>query len=115
MDCLPDIRVLPKIFTGRHPFNELASPVVTPNIVDDKFPTRPQGAEALGLTDSIWGMAVRCWHQDPAQRPTMREVVGLVRKSPVFSPPCNQNHDTFPTATGLLPCGLKSRTFQSRS
>jgi len=94
MDCLPDIRVLPKVFTGRHPFNELASPVVTPKIVDDKCPARPQEARVLGLTDSIWGMAVRCWHRDPAQRPTMTEAVGLVREWPVFSPPCNQNHDT---------------------
>ena len=105
MDCLPDIRVLPKIFTARCPFNEFASPVVTPKTVNDKCPARSQEAQALGLTDSIWGMTVRCWHQDPAQRPTMTEAVGLVREWSVFSPSCNQNHDTLLAATGLIPCG----------
>ena len=43
-------------------------------------PARPQGVQGLGLTDSMWDMTVRCWYQDPAQRPTMTEVVGLLRK-----------------------------------
>ena len=28
----------------------------------------------------MWDMTVRCWHQDPALRPTMAEMVGLLRK-----------------------------------
>ena len=43
-------------------------------------PGRPQGVQKLGLTDSLWEMTVRCWHQDPAQRPNMTEVVELLRK-----------------------------------
>ena len=48
-------------------------------------PARPQGARELGLTDSIWDMTVRCWHQDPAQRPTMTGVVRLLRESHLSS------------------------------
>ena len=48
--------------------------------MDGEWPARPQEAQELGLTDSMWGMTVRCWNQDPAQRPTMTEVVGLLRK-----------------------------------
>ena len=48
-------------------------------------PARPQEAQEQGLTDSVWDMTVHCWHQDPPQRPTMTEVVRLVREWPVFS------------------------------
>ena len=82
--------MLPKVFTGRHPLDETTAAVITSNIVDGDRPARPHEAQEIGLTDSVWNMAVRCWHQDPVQRPTMTEVVGLARKWPVFFlPPWN--------------------------
>ena len=52
--------------------------------MDGKRPTRPQEAQELGLTDLMWDTTVRCWDQDPAQRPTMTEVVRFLGKLPVF-------------------------------
>ena len=49
-------------------------------ISDGIQPDRPQEAQKLGLTDSLWEMTVRCWDQDPTQRPNMTEVVKLLRK-----------------------------------
>jgi len=49
--------------------------------MDSHRPARPQEGQELGLTDSVWEMTVRCWDQDPAQRPTMTEVVGLLQES----------------------------------
>jgi len=49
-------------------------------IMDGKRPDRPNEARELGLIDSLWNMTVRCWEQDPAHRPTMTEVVGLIRE-----------------------------------
>ena len=72
--------MLPKVFTGRPPFNEFAAPVIISKIISGERPVRPQEAQELGLTDSMWDMTVRCWHQDPAQRPTMTEVVGFLRE-----------------------------------
>ena len=46
---------------------------------------RPQGVQELGLTDSLWEMTLRCLHQDPAQRPNMKDVVGLLREMVVSS------------------------------
>jgi hypothetical protein len=46
--------------------------VITPT---DEWKARPQAAQNLGLTDSLWDMTVCCWRQDPAQRPIMVEVV----------------------------------------
>ena len=64
-------------------------------------PARPQKAQERGLTDSIWDVVVRCWHQDPPRRPTMMEVVRLVREWPVLSlPPLNEHHNMLPAATG---------------
>jgi hypothetical protein len=48
-------------------------------------PARPQEAQELGLTDSMWDMTARCWHKDPAQRPTMMEVIELLRELLVSS------------------------------
>jgi len=77
---------------------------------------RPQGAQELGLTDLIWDMTLRCWHQDPALQPTMVEVVGLVREWSVLSlSPWNEYHNIFPAATELLLCGLGLQTSQSSS
>ena len=54
-------------------------------IIGGERPTCPQGAQGLGLTDSVWEMTLRCWQQDPARRPTVTEVVGLLREWSVFS------------------------------
>ena len=114
--------MLPQTFTGRHPFGELTTPVITSKIMDGSRPARPQGVQGLGLTDSVWDMTVRCWNQDPVRRPTMTEVVRLTREWPVFSLSLslslslwNQHHDILPAATGWLHCGLNSRIFRSRS
>ena len=91
MPCLggrdsPDAQMVPQAFTGRRPFNELTASVVTSEIIDGKRPARPQGTQELGLTNSVWKMTVHCWGQDPARRPTMREVVRVLREWLVFLP-----------------------------
>jgi len=50
-------------------------------------PARPPEAQELGLTDLVWNMTCKCWRQDPARRPTVMEVVGLLREWSVFSLP----------------------------
>ena len=84
LDGSSDIWVPPKAFTGRAPFSEFTTPVIILKIMDGERPARPQEAQELGLTDSMWEMTVRCWHQDPAQRPMMTEVVGLLLKLLLF-------------------------------
>ena len=109
--------MLPKVFTGKHPFSEFATPVIISKIMGGERPARPQEAQERGLTDSVWDMTVRCWHQDPPQRPTMMEVARLVRKWPVFSLcPWNEHHNMLPAAIGWqLLGGQKSQMYQSRS
>ena len=112
----PDIRMVPQIFTGRSPFSKLTAPVITSKILAGKRPARPGKARELGLTDWVWDITVRCWRQDPAQRPTMREVVRLLREWPVFSlSPWNRHRDVPPAAIVWLLCGPKSRISQLSS
>ena len=40
-------------------------------------PGRPQDP---GLTDLLWDLTLRCWDQDPIQRPPMTRVVGIIRE-----------------------------------
>ena len=77
--------MLPQVFTGRPPSSEFTTPAITSKIIDGKQPARPWEAQELGPTDSVWAMTVRCWHQDPAQRPIVTEVVRLLREWLVFS------------------------------
>ena len=75
------IWVPPKAFTGEFPFSQfLTLAAISSKISDGIRPDRPQGAEKLGLTVSLWEMTCRCWHQDPAQRPNITEVAGLLRE-----------------------------------
>lgn len=82
----------PKVFIESHPASEFSA--------QGDLPALPQEAEELGLTDSVWGATARCRLQDPAQRPTMSEVVRLLREWLVFSVSASSQHyDILPTAT----------------
>jgi len=53
--------------------------------MDGERPTRPQGVEELGLTDSVWNMTSRCWLKDPTQRPAVAEVIGILHEFLIYS------------------------------
>ena len=79
---------------------ESTTPAEGPRTVDNKLQTHPEKTQELGLTDSVWDMAVRCWDQDPARRPTMVEVVRLLRKRSVsFLSAPDSRYDALPVAS----------------
>ena len=53
--------------------------VTISKIMDGERPDRPQEPD---LTDPIWELVCTCWHQDPAHRPEMAKVVGILREWP---------------------------------
>ena len=72
-----------KVFTGGHPFSELApADAVFKMVMERKLPDRPQEQD---LTDPVWDMTVRCWEHEPDRRPRMTEVVATLREWQVFS------------------------------
>ena len=62
------------------PFSDFTAMVTVSKIMDGERPDRPQGP---GLTDPVWDMTRTCWHHDPAHRPTISKVVGILREWPV--------------------------------
>jgi len=68
-----------------YPFDGFTNPIIILKITNGERPARPSEAYELGLTDSLWNMTLRCWGQDPAHRPKVTEVVGLLREWSVFS------------------------------
>ena len=49
-------------------------------ILRGRWPDFPQGAQKLGLTDSLWDMMLRCVDKGSARQPSMTEVVELLRE-----------------------------------
>ena len=43
-------------------------------------PPRPNGVEALGLSDALWMMTESCWQHDPKDRLGSSDVVDLLRE-----------------------------------
>ena len=94
---MSNIRITIQAFTGRYPFASHSEMAISLKIIRGERPARPQGAQELGLTDSIWGITCRCWRQVPAHRPTVTEVVGILRESSVFSLPMEPHRDMLPS------------------
>ena len=65
-------------------------------------PARPQEGQELGLTDSVWDVTIRCWNKDPAKRPAMAEVVGLLRELLASSLPIESDLSDFFQACNTL-------------
>ena len=53
-------------------------------------PARPQWGEGLWLMNPLWDITVRCWDQDPVQRPTMMEVARPIHEWLVHSVHMNE-------------------------
>ncbi|KAF9785479.1 CNH domain-containing protein [Thelephora terrestris] len=66
-----------EVFTGRRPFKTFTTEVTTFKIMEGERPDRPQDP---GSTDEVWDVTLRCWDENPAQRPAMTSVVGTLRE-----------------------------------
>lgn len=64
-----------EVSTGRPPFEECGDVEAPAFILRGGRPERPHDSEALGLTEEVWRLFERCWHQDPTQRITIGDVV----------------------------------------
>jgi hypothetical protein len=73
---------LPQVFTGSHPFSELApADAVFKMVMNRELPDRPQEQD---LTNQVWDMTIQCWQQDPFRRPKVKKVVAILREWQVF-------------------------------
>jgi len=77
-------RVMFEIFTRKVPFFPIPdNGKVTLTVMEGGLPERPQDSSAVvrGLDDDMWYLMVKCWGMDPAQRPSARDIVLLLRNA----------------------------------
>ena len=48
-------------------------------IIEGVRPEKPENAEAIGLSDTLWELVQACWSEGRTQRPRVRVIVDVVR------------------------------------
>lgn len=64
-----------QIFKGEPPWGKATAAQVMTKITLGERPSRPEGAEALGLTTGLWNRLTNCWHEKPDDRITISQVL----------------------------------------
>lgn len=64
-----------EVSTGRPPLEKCGDTEAPRFILSGGRPELPHDSEALGLTEEVWQLFQRCWHQDPTRRITIEGVV----------------------------------------
>lgn len=67
-----------KAFTGKPPFPNFSSTGAAVTVLSGERPMRPARPD---LTNDLWEITERCWHQDPQCRPEISEVVHCLRNT----------------------------------
>ena len=70
-----------EVFTGKAPFFESTAPAVITSIMDGRRPERPNHS---GFTDHLWELTRKCLAQEPLDRPNVEQVLGALKRLPVF-------------------------------
>ena len=66
---------LRQVLTGKQPFRDMKPPEFAYHVSSGLRPEKPANAEALGISDSLWGLIQKCWDGDKTRRPQIQEVV----------------------------------------
>ncbi|KAF9448075.1 kinase-like protein [Macrolepiota fuliginosa MF-IS2] len=73
--------VMIEVFTGEVPYHEIPQSVtVIAKIIRGIKPAKPKREKALELTEGIWKIMQKCWSDTPSDRPTVDQVLELLRK-----------------------------------
>ena len=95
-----------EVMTGKLPFDEMSDSGAAHQISKGERPELPQYTKDNGLTPQLREFVQKCWDQDPAERPTIDEVVAtwkaLVGEDCVQRTPNDGDHDGVVSGTGDL-------------
>jgi len=64
-----------QVLTGETPFRGIRQSALAYHVLRGKRPDKPQNAATIGLSDSLWNFAQRCWDGKMESRPEVGEVV----------------------------------------
>jgi len=80
-----------QILTGQQPFHGIKSLELALHISAGARPTKPEDAEAIGISEPLWRLIQKCWEGDNTRRPQIQEVVDGVTSAAanwhVLTPP----------------------------
>ncbi|KAF9647362.1 kinase-like protein [Thelephora ganbajun] len=65
-----------EVLTDKKPFPEYNSTSVVMPIIRGTRPSKPAFAISRGYTEGLWDLTIACWRQDPAERPTITNILG---------------------------------------
>jgi hypothetical protein len=93
-----------QIYTGRHPFPELANDfAVVMRAASKESPTRPDSA---CLEDDVWELMRECWDYEPESRPTASSAVK--RLAAILGDAAASNHTDDWADSVVTPAALRS-------
>jgi len=70
-----------QVLTGETPFRGIRQSALAFHVFRGKRPDKPDTAEAIGFSDSLWDFTQRCWDGDMKSRPEVREVVTHLKEA----------------------------------
>jgi serine/threonine protein kinase len=76
-----------EIFTGKAPFYGIAPATAAVGVLAGERPARPRHPD---LTDDLWEIMERCWHQEPRYRLDIAEVILYLRSD--ADPECDRTY-----------------------
>jgi len=85
-----------QVLTGEQPFSGIKSIEVAFKISSGFRPAKPENAEAIGISESLWKLIQKCWDSERTRRSQIQEVVEGVADAAanwhVVAPPSITKH-----------------------
>ena len=88
-DCYALGMVILEVFSGQIPFPHYNSLVVIRKVTTGERPARLRGVEGAWASDDLWEALELCWSPQPTSRPTIKAVLGCLKRASTVlqSPP----------------------------
>ena len=67
-DCYALGMLVYEVLSGQTPFSQYPFFTVVMRILEGERPEKPQGAQGVRFTDSVWGVLELCWEPQPGDR-----------------------------------------------
>ena len=64
-----------QVLTGLQPFRHLNHYTVPVAVQKGEHPSKPDNAESLGFSDTLWRLIQECWSESPSTRPTAQQLL----------------------------------------
>ena len=64
-----------QVLTGKWPFHSKMEGDIMLVVMSGERPQKPRNAEAIGMTEVVWDLLIKCWREDRMTRPTIADVL----------------------------------------